>query len=111
MIATSFAGKWTDSSFQEKRAESKAAMTPGVRVIVCLLFLVGRYEGWTVFAIPPLYVMFQALRERLRPATRPRVQPMGPTGAQPTASPQMDDGCTVMTATNQIVLRSLSEWR
>ena len=24
-----------------------------------------------IFAIPPLYVMFQAIRERLRPSTRP----------------------------------------
>ena len=29
-----------------------------------------------IFAIPPLYVTFQALRERLRPSTRPRVEGM-----------------------------------
>ena len=28
-----------------------------------------------IFAIPPLYVSFQAIRERLRPAARPRVKP------------------------------------
>jgi hypothetical protein len=32
-----------------------------------------------IFAIPPLYVAFQALRERLRPAARPQVQQMSPT--------------------------------
>jgi hypothetical protein len=28
-----------------------------------------------IFAIPPLYVMFQAIRERLRPGSRPVVTP------------------------------------
>jgi hypothetical protein len=32
-----------------------------------------------IFAIPPLYVTFQTLRERLRPAARPQVQQMSPT--------------------------------
>jgi hypothetical protein len=32
-----------------------------------------------IFAIPPLYVFFQRLRERLRPAARPR--PAEPEGA------------------------------
>jgi hypothetical protein len=27
-----------------------------------------------IFAIPPLYVAFQAVRERLRPASRPHVE-------------------------------------
>jgi multidrug efflux pump subunit AcrB len=31
-----------------------------------------------IFAIPSLYVTFQAIRERLRPAARPRVQEMKP---------------------------------
>ena len=30
-----------------------------------------------IFAIPPLYVMFQALRERLRPGARPKPAPGG----------------------------------
>src|SRR5262249_13627647 len=30
-----------------------------------------------IFAIPPLYVMFQAIRERLRPSIRPEKQPTG----------------------------------
>jgi multidrug efflux pump subunit AcrB len=44
-----------------------------------------------IFAIPPLYVTFQALREKLRPAARPQIQPMGPTGTQPTATARIDD--------------------
>jgi multidrug efflux pump subunit AcrB len=28
-----------------------------------------------IFVIPPLYVMFQAIRERLRPGARPKVPP------------------------------------
>src|SRR5262249_54551870 len=35
-----------------------------------------------VFAIPPLYVFFQAVRERWRPAARPRETP--PSDAEPT---------------------------
>jgi Cu/Ag efflux pump CusA len=35
-----------------------------------------------IFAIPPLYVSFQAVRERLRPAARPHVPPdSGPDAA------------------------------
>src|SRR6185312_5109904 len=32
-----------------------------------------------IFVIPPLYVMFQAIRERLRPAARPRTASARPT--------------------------------
>jgi multidrug efflux pump len=31
-----------------------------------------------IFAIPPLYVMFQAMREKLRPSARPREVPPPP---------------------------------
>ena len=34
-----------------------------------------------IFAIPPLYVFFQAIRERLRPAARPQQLP--PTSMEP----------------------------
>jgi Cu/Ag efflux pump CusA len=43
-----------------------------------------------IFVIPPLYVVFQAVRERLRPSTRPREigQPAaGPEHAQAPAAP------------------------
>ena len=39
-----------------------------------------------IFAIPPLYVMFQALRERLRPGARPK-QKAGPRQPGPGAAP------------------------
>jgi Cu/Ag efflux pump CusA len=38
-----------------------------------------------IFAIPPLYVMFQAIRERVRPVARPTVG--GPAGSQAKAAP------------------------
>jgi Cu/Ag efflux pump CusA len=34
-----------------------------------------------IFVIPPLYVSFQAVRERLRPSTRPHPAPSGPDGS------------------------------
>jgi multidrug efflux pump len=38
-----------------------------------------------IFVIPPLYVFFQAIRERVRPAARPSkaVQPQGMPGLTP----------------------------
>jgi hypothetical protein len=38
-----------------------------------------------IFAIPPLYVFFQAIRERVRPSTRPSEapQPAGAPGPAP----------------------------
>jgi multidrug efflux pump subunit AcrB len=38
-----------------------------------------------IFAIPPLYVTFQAIRERLSPAARPKVQEISSGGTQPEA--------------------------
>jgi hypothetical protein len=39
-----------------------------------------------IFAIPPLYVTFQAIREKLRPAARPQVLQMSPTEASNSAT-------------------------
>jgi multidrug efflux pump subunit AcrB len=36
-----------------------------------------------IFAIPPLYVMFQAMREKLRPSIRPREVPRPPPAVKP----------------------------
>ena len=33
-----------------------------------------------IFAIPPLYVMFQAIREKLRPSARPKERPKETSG-------------------------------
>jgi hypothetical protein len=35
-----------------------------------------------IFVIPPLYVTFQAIRERLRPIARPQTQPSGSAETQ-----------------------------
>jgi hydrophobe/amphiphile efflux-1 (HAE1) family protein len=43
-----FAGEWTDTAFQEKRAEGKTAMILAFAVLFAYLFLVGLYESWTI---------------------------------------------------------------
>jgi hydrophobe/amphiphile efflux-1 (HAE1) family protein len=43
-----FAGEWTDTAFQEKRAEGKTAMILGFALLFAYLFLVGLYESWTI---------------------------------------------------------------
>ena len=43
-----YAGEWTDTAFQEKRAEGKAPIILGFAVLFAYLFLVGLYESWTI---------------------------------------------------------------
>jgi multidrug efflux pump len=43
-----FVGEWTDTAFQEKRAEGKTAIILGFAVLFAYLFLVGLYESWTI---------------------------------------------------------------
>jgi hydrophobe/amphiphile efflux-1 (HAE1) family protein len=43
-----FAGEWTDTAFQEKRAEGKTGIILGFAVLFAYLFLVGLYESWTI---------------------------------------------------------------
>jgi hydrophobe/amphiphile efflux-1 (HAE1) family protein len=43
-----YVGEWTDTAFQEKRAEGKTAMILGFAVLFAFLFLVGLYESWTI---------------------------------------------------------------
>ena len=43
-----FAGEWTDTAFQEKRAEGKTALILGFAVLFAYLFLVALYESWTI---------------------------------------------------------------
>jgi hydrophobe/amphiphile efflux-1 (HAE1) family protein len=43
-----YAGEWTDTAFQEKRAEGKTGMILGFAVLFAYLFLVGLYESWTI---------------------------------------------------------------
>jgi len=43
-----YAGTWTDTAFQEKRAEGKTAMILGFALLFAYLFLVALYESWTI---------------------------------------------------------------
>jgi hydrophobe/amphiphile efflux-1 (HAE1) family protein len=43
-----YAGDWTDTAFQEKRAEGKTAIILGFAVLFAYLFLVALYESWTI---------------------------------------------------------------
>jgi hydrophobe/amphiphile efflux-1 (HAE1) family protein len=47
-LPAGFAGAWTDTAFQEKRAEGKTTMILGFAVLFAYLFLVGLYESWTI---------------------------------------------------------------
>ena len=43
-----FAGEWTDTAFQEKRAEGKTGIILGFAGLFAYLFLVALYESWTI---------------------------------------------------------------
>jgi multidrug efflux pump subunit AcrB len=43
-----YSGTWTDTSFQEKRAEGKTAIILAFAVLFAFLFLVALYESWTI---------------------------------------------------------------
>src|SRR5208282_1481191 len=43
-----FAGEWTDTAFQEKRAEGKTGMILGFALLFAYLFLVALYESWVI---------------------------------------------------------------
>ena len=43
-----YSGTWTDTAFQEKRAEGKTAIILGFAVLFAFLFLVALYESWTI---------------------------------------------------------------
>jgi multidrug efflux pump subunit AcrB len=43
-----FAGAWTDTAFQEKRAEGKTGIILVFAVLFAYLFLVALYESWTI---------------------------------------------------------------
>jgi len=47
-LPAGFAGQWTDTAFQEKRAEGKTTMILAFAVLFAYLFLVGLYESWTI---------------------------------------------------------------
>ncbi len=43
-----YAGEWTDTAFQEKRAEGKTGIILGFAILFAFLFLVALYESWTI---------------------------------------------------------------
>jgi multidrug efflux pump subunit AcrB len=43
-----YTGAWTDTAFQEKRAEGKTGIILGFAVLFAYLFLVALYESWTI---------------------------------------------------------------
>ena len=43
-----YRGEWTDTSFQEKRAQGKTGMILGFAVLFAYLFLVALYESWII---------------------------------------------------------------
>ena len=47
-LPQSYAGEWTDTSFQEKRAEGKTTIILGFALLFAYLFLVALYESWTI---------------------------------------------------------------
>jgi len=47
-LPAGFGGTWTDTAFQEKRAEGKTTMILAFAVLFAYLFLVGLYESWTI---------------------------------------------------------------
>src|SRR5208283_4736253 len=43
-----YAGEWTDTAFQEKKAEGKTAVILGFALLFAYLFLVALYESWSI---------------------------------------------------------------
>ena len=43
-----YTGEWTDTAFQEKRAEGKTTIILGFAILFAYLFLVALYESWTI---------------------------------------------------------------
>ena len=56
-----YAGEWTDTAFQEKRAEGKTPIILGFAILFAYLFLVGLYESWTI-PVPVLLSVTVGLR-------------------------------------------------
>ncbi|HZV20894.1 MAG TPA: efflux RND transporter permease subunit, partial [Hyphomicrobiales bacterium] len=52
-LPNGFAGEWTDTAFQEKRAEGKTAMILGFALLFAYLFLVALYES-LIIPVPVL---------------------------------------------------------
>ena len=71
-----YTGAWTDTAFQEKRAEGKTAMILGFAVLFAFLFLVALYESWTI----PVPVLLSVVGGHGRGI---RGNPLGPSDTRP----------------------------
>ncbi len=47
-LPAGYAGEWTDTAFQEKRAEGQTTIILGLAILFAFLFLVALYESWTI---------------------------------------------------------------
>jgi multidrug efflux pump subunit AcrB len=47
-LPAGYAGEWTDTAFQEKRAEGKTGIILGFALLFAYLFLVALYESWII---------------------------------------------------------------
>jgi hydrophobe/amphiphile efflux-1 (HAE1) family protein len=47
-LPSGYRGAWTDTAFQEKRAEGQTTIILGFAVLFAYLFLVALYESWTI---------------------------------------------------------------
>jgi hydrophobe/amphiphile efflux-1 (HAE1) family protein len=47
-LPSGFRGDWTDTAFQEKRAEGQTGIILGFALLFAYLFLVALYESWTI---------------------------------------------------------------
>ena len=47
-MPSGYVGDWTDTAFQEKRAEGKTGIVLGFAILFAYLFLVGLYESWSI---------------------------------------------------------------
>lgn len=48
VLPPGYSGEWTDTAFQEKRAEGKTPIILAFAVLFAFLFLVALYESWTI---------------------------------------------------------------
>lgn len=48
ILPPGYAGEWTDTAYQEKRAEGKTPIILAFAILFAFLFLVALYESWTI---------------------------------------------------------------
>ena len=71
--AARLAGDWTDTAFQEKRAEGQTGIILGFAALFAFLFLVALYESWTIPVPVLLSVSVGVARRVRRPSWSPHL--------------------------------------